>query len=889
MPLSTFSSVAFYRDDFLCFTNPFELSFTYRNCCENGDSDCWKGNQLSFSKCCWDSHLYQSTVNCESEEVSYCLGKLGFLSILTEERIPDSTRFQEVEQLDVAAADDWFQKQALEDNLKLLPQLPAQNLGLRMNQACLRSDLTDGSRFGVEEMADASKLSNLWDIARFSCETWQNFLRQLLMPTVQILYSTSQGAGDLPRVPEGDRQTFQSLIHDYKAHTWEVGENFQHLIDLGPEDRDESGSSTTKIDLAKELGVSASSPFAGLLLSDAESAVQATDSALAELDVPQWNEEDESGSSAIRTEEEVSLEPFLQLLEVLNAHEASQRRVRRALTRASPFSLRHEGRERALLTAAELQQVLDALDPGSWSLGERVVDVARHTLDFQREWRGLRAAQSWLKERRMAQLDTKRKNIIRFIGQFEPESAEEGEEIKKSLIEGFDEARRRADVELDSIEDSLRNIWTEKEAELKQLLAAFGQAFGEVAERLGSLMESISELYHRRLARFLKQGCESDVCDRAQVKERTLFGNVTVFSPNFEIPRQKFLILPDCPALKRGPGLRMGESHLWPPPLQMPQIFRSDFLLYGAANHESAFYMQKQSSSSWSAEFGTSRDRLGNLLVEKSEITETREQVTVWDAESFAIILSSSEAETSVAQIRARLLDNLASKRALPSDYAMDVWTNEDLLFLDRVNTTASSYEADTVFVLDAQVLRYREKENLTAVAVLGSERPWIELVLLYRLPKHVRIVTIDYREPPFSQHPHPRWSFLPFSALLEEPDFKFDAIFSFSSIEHAGLGRYGEPLNPFADVQTMALVWCHTKNDGYFFLGPNCYRTCSWLSETSSDVVYFNAGRDYGANGWSRLTMSWELDLNMTTGKFFHRDITAKRSVGYVALLKRL
>ena len=36
----------------------------------------------------------------------------------------------------------------------------------------------------------------------------------------------------------------------------------------------------------------------------------------------------------------------------------------------------------------------------------------------------------------------------------------------------------------------------------------------------------------------------------------------------------------------------------------------------------------------------------------------------------------------------------------------------------------------------------------------------------------------------------------------------KFDGMISFSSLEHSGLGRYGDGLNPYGDLITMAKVW---------------------------------------------------------------------------------
>ena len=36
-----------------------------------------------------------------------------------------------------------------------------------------------------------------------------------------------------------------------------------------------------------------------------------------------------------------------------------------------------------------------------------------------------------------------------------------------------------------------------------------------------------------------------------------------------------------------------------------------------------------------------------------------------------------------------------------------------------------------------------------------------------------------------------------------------FHAVFSYSSLEHSGLGRYGDPLNPWGDILTVAEAWC--------------------------------------------------------------------------------
>uniref|UniRef100_A0A914L5V3 DUF268 domain-containing protein n=1 Tax=Meloidogyne incognita TaxID=6306 RepID=A0A914L5V3_MELIC len=62
-----------------------------------------------------------------------------------------------------------------------------------------------------------------------------------------------------------------------------------------------------------------------------------------------------------------------------------------------------------------------------------------------------------------------------------------------------------------------------------------------------------------------------------------------------------------------------------------------------------------------------------------------------------------------------------------------------------------------------------------------------------------------------------------------------FDFVASFSSIEHSGLGRYNDPLDPIGDIREMQKISCMLKPGGLFFLGipvgqddvgHNCHRT---------------------------------------------------------------
>ena len=71
----------------------------------------------------------------------------------------------------------------------------------------------------------------------------------------------------------------------------------------------------------------------------------------------------------------------------------------------------------------------------------------------------------------------------------------------------------------------------------------------------------------------------------------------------------------------------------------------------------------------------------------------------------------------------------------------------------------------------------------------------------------------------------------------------------TFSSVEHAGLGRYGDALNPWADVLEIARAHCVTKPGGSLVIGVMY----------GSDTVVWNAHRIYGPKRWPYLTTNWD------------------------------
>jgi predicted SAM-dependent methyltransferase len=66
----------------------------------------------------------------------------------------------------------------------------------------------------------------------------------------------------------------------------------------------------------------------------------------------------------------------------------------------------------------------------------------------------------------------------------------------------------------------------------------------------------------------------------------------------------------------------------------------------------------------------------------------------------------------------------------------------------------------------------------------------------------------------------------------------QFDMVVSVSSLEHSGLGRYGDELNPRGDIDAAEEVYCMLKPGGYFLISMPYVRR--------SNLVW-NAHREYG------------------------------------------
>lgn len=116
-------------------------------------------------------------------------------------------------------------------------------------------------------------------------------------------------------------------------------------------------------------------------------------------------------------------------------------------------------------------------------------------------------------------------------------------------------------------------------------------------------------------------------------------------------------------------------------------------------------------------------------------------------------------------------------------------------------------------------------------VAVIGSWTPWIECICLHK--KVASVTTVEYNPP---QCEDERIKVISYDDFVRS-EFKYDVVISYSSIEHSGLGRYGETLDPNGDLETMAQIKKHLCHDGVVLLAV----------PIGPDYLAWNAHRIYG------------------------------------------
>jgi len=151
---------------------------------------------------------------------------------------------------------------------------------------------------------------------------------------------------------------------------------------------------------------------------------------------------------------------------------------------------------------------------------------------------------------------------------------------------------------------------------------------------------------------------------------------------------------------------------------------------------------------------------------------------------------------------------------------------------------------------------KYIKRIENKSILIMGTQIPWIEAISYEYLAS--KVTTLDYTRKKYEQDESNRLEWFHVNDYLDDLILNskielFDNSASFSSIEHSGLGRYGDPLAPNGDIQAVQQVHCLLKPDSLFFLG---------LPSSKSDKSYieFNAHRVYGSKRLNKLFIGWNL-----------------------------
>ena len=190
------------------------------------------------------------------------------------------------------------------------------------------------------------------------------------------------------------------------------------------------------------------------------------------------------------------------------------------------------------------------------------------------------------------------------------------------------------------------------------------------------------------------------------------------------------------------------------------------------------------------------------------------------------------------------------------------IWTSGIIAELDRIVASGESiscshypHSAEDVG-LAVQKIGLDMKHS--KVGVVSSISPWVEHVLRSHGASHV--ITIDYNEPIVC-------SGIEWIESKSVPSFgdevgTYDLLVSFSGIEHSGLGRYGDPINPNGDLEAMEQM--------HRALVPGGYLLLAIPTGDNGGVRGGNAHRIYGPDRMAQMLEHFEFIGRVWDGQVF-------------------
>jgi len=132
-------------------------------------------------------------------------------------------------------------------------------------------------------------------------------------------------------------------------------------------------------------------------------------------------------------------------------------------------------------------------------------------------------------------------------------------------------------------------------------------------------------------------------------------------------------------------------------------------------------------------------------------------------------------------------------------------------------------------------------------VLIMGSNVPWYESICLVY---GGICTTVEYNELSYEHPGIVTFTVDKFEEYWNRGGQKFDVVWSISSFEHDGLGRYGDPLNPNGDLQAMNKLRSYMEPTGLLMVAVPIGR----------DEIRWNEGRVYGRKRLPMLLENFEV-----------------------------
>lgn len=185
----------------------------------------------------------------------------------------------------------------------------------------------------------------------------------------------------------------------------------------------------------------------------------------------------------------------------------------------------------------------------------------------------------------------------------------------------------------------------------------------------------------------------------------------------------------------------------------------------------------------------------------------------------------------------------------------------------NRVTGIAVLLKTKEKYAIEAILsLNLRDHSVYQSIAVMGSQDPWLEALLIARGAKHV--TTIEYNQLTINHTQITTMTPTEYRTLLQQQsinqantpitwstDVRFDLIIAIACADHDGLGRYGDPLAPDGDMLTVD-EWLTWLKPAYTIDQTSDPATNQTKTKPGSllfslpigpDLLIWNMGRRYG------------------------------------------